>query len=240
MSDEAHERWQGTTTALGGRSDYKRVWDRQAAEYDVASLAVGGFIGEDTLERRAEATIETLRAIVGIRPNDVILEIGCGIARVGKPLSHLCLHWVGADISGEMLKHARRRLEGCGNTTLVELATVGLQELPSDSFDLVYCTIVFMHLFEWDRYRYVQEAFRVLTPGGRAYFDNFPLDSDHGWQIFTQGAQYTLGRRPAHLSMSSSREELRTYLSRAGFERIRIDDLPNGLISVSGHKAAAA
>jgi ubiquinone/menaquinone biosynthesis C-methylase UbiE len=234
--DAAFGRWQDSTSALGERSAYKKVWDRQAEEYDVASLAVAGLMGEETLEQRAQGTIAFLRQTIGLNPEDVILEIGCGIARVGKPLSGLCLHWFGSDISGGMLRHAARRLKDRPNTTLVELATVGLQEFPRDAFDLVYCTVVFMHLFEWDRYRYVEEALRVLRPGGRAYFDNFPLDSEHGWEVFTQGAQYPLDRRPAHMSMSSSREELRTYLTKAGFESVRIHDLPNGLIAASGVK----
>ena len=144
---------------------------------------------EATLELTARGFIDTLRETAGLGPDDVVLEIGCGIARVGKPLSRECLHWFGADISGGMLAHAAARLGDCPNTTLVELATVGLQEFPRDAFDLVYCTIVFMHLFEWDRYRYVEEAYRVLRPGGRCYFDNFPLDSEHGWKVFSEGAQ---------------------------------------------------
>jgi SAM-dependent methyltransferase len=234
--EEAHARWQESTSALGERSAYKRVWDRQAGEFDVASLAVGGFMGEETLDQRAQGTIATLRKTIGLHGEDVVLEIGCGIARVGKPLSRLCLHWFGADISGGMLGHAAKRLKDCPNTTLVELATVGLQEFPGDAFDVVYCTVVFMHLFEWDRYRYVEEAMRVLRPGGRAYFDNFPLDSEHGWQVFSQGAMYPLANRPAHLSMSSSREELLAYMTRAGFAEVVIHDLPNGLIAATGRK----
>jgi ubiquinone/menaquinone biosynthesis C-methylase UbiE len=234
--EEAHGRWRESTSALGERSAYKKVWDRQAREFEVAALAVGGFIDEETFDQRAQGTIDTFRQTVGITPEDVILEIGCGIARVGKPLSKLCLHWFGSDISGGMLGHAARRLKECPNTTLVELSTVGLQEFPRDSIDLVYCTVVFMHLFEWDRYRYVEEAMRVLRPGGRAYFDNFPLDTEHGWQVFTQGGRYPLANRPAHLSMSSSREELRSYMTRAGFADIHVHDLPNGLIAATGKK----
>jgi ubiquinone/menaquinone biosynthesis C-methylase UbiE len=236
--EEAHGRWQDSTSALGERSAYKKVWDRQARDFDVAALAVGGFMDEETMDQRAQGTIDTLRQLVGINPEDVILEIGCGVARVGKPLSKLCLHWFGSDISGGMLGHSAKRLKDRPNTTLVELATVGLQEFPRDAFDLVYCTVVFMHLFEWDRFRYVEEALRVLRPGGRAYFDNFPLDSEHGWQVFSQGGSYPLNRRPAHLSMSSSREELWTYLTKAGFADVVVRDLPNGLIAATGRKPA--
>ena len=236
MSDEAKARWQAAAASLGERSAYKKVWDLQAGDPDLASLSVAGHTDEATLELTGRGFIDTLRSTVGVGRDDVVLEIGCGIARVGRPLSLECLHWFGADISPVMLGHAAARLGDRPNTTLVELATVGLQEFPRDAFDLVYCTIVFMHLFEWDRYRYVEEAFRVLRPGGRCYFDNFSLDSGHGWNVFTEGARYPLERRPAHLSMSSSREELGTYLRRAGFADVRVHDLPNELIAATGRK----
>jgi SAM-dependent methyltransferase len=239
MSQDLKARWQAATSALGERSAYKRVWDRQAEDMDIASLAVAGHTDEATLDLTACGFIDTLRSTVGVGPNDVVLEIGCGIARVGKPLSRECLQWFGADISGAMLAHAAARLQERPNATLVELATVGLQEFPRDAFDLVYCTIVFMHLFEWDRYRYVEEAFRVLRPGGQCYFDNFPLDSKHGWNVFQESARYPLERRPAHLSMSSSREELAIYLRRAGFVEVRVHDLPNELIAATGRKPDA-
>jgi len=236
MSDDADKRWQESTTALGERSAYKKVWDLQAQDPDVASLAVAGHTDEAKLDLTARGFIDMIQPLVGVGANDVVLEIGCGIARVGKVMSRECLHWFGADISGGMLRHAAGRLRDCKNTTLVELSTVGLQEFPRDAFDLVYCTIVFMHLFEWDRYRYVEEAYRVLRPGGHCYFDNFPLDSVHGWNVFMAGTRYPLNRRPAHLSMSSTREELSVYLRKAGFEDVRVHDLPNELIAATGRK----
>ena len=236
MSEDPKERWQASTIPLRERSSYKKVWDLQAQDLEQASLAVAGHMDEATLDLTARGFIDTLRSTTGLDANDVVLEIGCGIARVGKPLSRECLHWFGADISGGMLAHAAERLRERPNTTLVELATVGLQEFPRDAFDLVYCTIVLMHLFEWDRFRYVEEAFRVLRPGGRCYFDNFPLDSTHGWNVFMESSRYPLERRPAHLSMSSTREELGIYLRKAGFTDVRVHDLPNELIAVTGRK----
>jgi ubiquinone/menaquinone biosynthesis C-methylase UbiE len=236
--EEAHVRWRASVAEFGERSAYKRVWDRQAEDPALAALAVAGHMDESVMDLTARGFIDTLRATTGLDPADVILEIGCGIGRVGKLLSKECLHWFGADISAGMLGHAAARLRGLPNASLVELSTVGLQEFPADAFDLVYCTIVFMHLFEWDRYRYVEEAFRVLRPGGQGYFDNYPLDSKEGWRVFTEGARYPVDRRPAHLSMASTREELGIYLSKAGFEAVRIHDLPNDLIAATGRKPA--
>jgi ubiquinone/menaquinone biosynthesis C-methylase UbiE len=233
---DANTRWEESTSTLGDRSAYKKVWERQSRDSDVAALAVAGHTDEAKLDLTARGFIDTLKSTVGLGSNDVILEIGCGIARVGKVLSQECLHWFGADISSGMLNHAAARLKARPNTTLVELATVGLQEFPEGAFDLVYCTIVFMHLLEWDRYRYVEEAFRVLRPGGHAYFDNFPLDSKHGWNVFIEGTRYPIESRPAHISMASTREELGIYLRNAGFVDVQVHDLPNELIAATGRK----
>jgi len=46
------------------------------------------------------------------------------------------------------------------------------------SIDFVYCTVVFMHLEQWDRYNYVEEAFRVLRRDGKFYVDSANLCSD--------------------------------------------------------------
>jgi ubiquinone/menaquinone biosynthesis C-methylase UbiE len=236
---ELDRRWEQRMLGLGERSDYKKVWDLQAADPATAKLAVAGHVDERTLDETAEITIRMLRESIGLSPWDVVLEIGCGVGRVGKPLSRQCLHWFGADISGMMLKHAAQRLRGLPNVTLVELATVGLGEFPDAVFDVVYCTVVFMHLFEWDRYRYVQEAHRVLRPGGRCYFDNMAVDTELGWQMFLAGAQYPIERRPAHLSMISSRDELRTYLVKAGFLDVAVHEQFNGRIAAVGRKSAA-
>jgi SAM-dependent methyltransferase len=230
------DRWNLSMAPFKERSNYKSVWDRQAEEMGTAMLAVAGHADERVFESTAHATITSLRQTVGVYPLDIILEIGCGIARVGKVLSASCLHWIGTDISGKMLKHAEEYLEGRPNTTLVELSSVGLREIHDDAIDLVYCTIVFMHLYEWDRFTYVQEAFRVLRPGGRCFFDNVGLNSEAGWAMFREGAAYPPDKRPAHLSVCSTREELGIYLARAGFADIRIHEFPNGQIAATGRK----
>ena len=88
---------------------------------------------------------------------------------------------------------------------------VSTPALSDDSIDVVYCTVVFMHLDEWDRYEYVKEAFRVLKPGGRAYFDNFNLMSEEGWAIFE--SHHQISERPSHISKSSTPQELLKYFN---------------------------
>jgi len=219
---------------VSSRSDYKATWDKLAANSDDAKIYVAGYSDEAELDRMGGYTADLLDRFVRIRKSDVILEIGCGVGRVGKFVARRCQKWIGTDISGNMLKYARRRLETVPNVQLIELGEVGLREIESSSVDVVYCTVVFMHLFEWDRYRYVLEAFRVLRRGGRCFFDNVDITSTHGWKVFMDSYAFEPARRPAHLSMVSSGDELLTYARKAGFKDVRLHRWDDAWVGVTG------
>ncbi len=225
---------------LRDRSNYRTTWQRLSSTFGHAKTAVAGYTDEDELDRSGSHTVEILDRLVGINPSDIDLEIGCGVGRVGKILSPRCLKWIGTDISRRMLQYAAKRLRGMPNVDLLELGAVGLKEVSADSVDVVYCTVVFMHLYEWDRYTYVQEAFRVLKPGGRCFFDNLDITSSHGWKVFTEGCSFDINRRPAHLSMVSTGEELQTYALRAGFREVRVHRWDDAWVGVTGRKPAPA
>ena len=97
-----------------------------------------------------------------------------------------------------------------------------LHGIADQSVDVAYCSGVFMHLDEWDRYRYVVEARRVLKPGGRLYIDNFNLRSAEGWALFEDLYHLEPAARPPNISRSSTPEELLTYAERASFTDIRV------------------
>ena len=85
------------------RSDYKSTWEALAPNEQQARMFVAGHTDDAEWDRSAGITHGILEEFVEIRPDDVILEIGCGIGRVGKVLSPLCARWIGADISSGML-----------------------------------------------------------------------------------------------------------------------------------------
>ena len=95
-----------------------------------------------------------------------VLEIGCGVGRLVKPLSSRVARVVGVDVSDEMLRRARDYCAGSSNV-LLQRTDGRLDFLAADSFDFVFSHIVFQHL---PRKAYVEtyfrEAFRVLAPGG--------------------------------------------------------------------------
>jgi ubiquinone/menaquinone biosynthesis C-methylase UbiE len=183
-------------------------------------VSVAGYADQAEWDQSGEATASHVAARLDITADADVLEVGCGAGRVGDKLAPRCRHWTGADVSRNMLSHARDALRRHTNVSFVHLDGFDLTSVADASQDAVYCTAVFMHLDEWDRYRYVTEFFRVLRPGGGVYFDNFDLRSPEGWKLFTQMAALDVAVRPPNVSKASTTQELTWYAERAGFEDI--------------------
>jgi cyclopropane fatty-acyl-phospholipid synthase-like methyltransferase len=204
------------------RHAYKRVWNSLSLTHGAAKRSVAGYEDESQILESAEQSRSYLDAHLHMTPEDTVLEIGCGVGRVGVALAPVCRRWIGCDVSRNMLRYARRRLAGVTNVELIEISGYDLSPVPDESVDVVYCIVVFMHLDEWDRYNYVMEARRVLRPGGRMLFNNVNLCANEGWDVFEAHRKMPPGERPAHMTKTSTPEELRTYLTRAGIRDVAI------------------
>ena len=204
------------------RSEYKKVWSALSTTEDQAKLHVLGVTDEAALQSTGEETLRFLQESVGIGKDDVVLEIGCGVGRVGKVVAPLCRKWIGCDVASNMLSLTAQRLKDFSNVELVELSGYDLSGIADASVDVVYCTVVFMHLEPWDRYNYISEAFRVLRPKGRIYVDNINLCSDGGWKVFEDHRAFLPANRPPHMTHNSTPQEIEMYLKRAGFAKVRM------------------
>ncbi len=203
------------------RHQYKQVWNAISHTEGQAKNAVAGTLDEGHLAEAADVTLQMLQESVGIRPDDVILEIGAGVGRVGAVLAPLCREWIGTDVSENMVRHMRKRLAGFPNVRVLSVSGYDLAAIESNSVDLVYCTVVLMHLSQWDRFKYIKEAYRVLKPGGRVWLDSVNIETQYGWEFFESHLAFAPNERPPNISELSTPGELTTYLRRAGFQAIR-------------------
>lgn len=137
-----------------------------------------------------------------------VLEIGCGVGRLLRPLAGRVARVVGVDVSAEMLARARDHCEGLSNVEL-HRTDGGLDFLPDAGFDFVFSHIVFQHLPRKSyAERYFREAYRVLAPGGifRIQVDGRSRQFFRRWLADSWSGVVFSGR------------ELSRRLARAGFE----------------------
>jgi SAM-dependent methyltransferase len=205
------------------RRQYAEVWDGLAASPWRARAAACGEQEEDATRRSAERPVRNILELTGLGPQDEVLEIGCGVGRIGLELAPCCRFWTGVDISANMLAVASERLSGLENVRLTKLAQVGMKHFEAETFDVIYSTNLFDHLDEMDRWLYVEHAYRLLRPSGRLFIDNTDLESDAGWAPFARAASSTAGLgRPPYGPRPATSAEYVTYARRAGFERVQI------------------
>lgn len=220
--------------------DYKQIWDSLSTSWKDASFYVCCIDDEDDIRRNGQHTAQFLREVLQITPADMVLEIGCGVARIGRELAPYCAEWHGADISGNMIAYAAGRTLGLSNVYLHELPDATLSIFPDSYFDCVYSTIVFMHLDKTEMFTYMREAYRVLKPDGRVYFDTYNLLAPEAWEEFRCVIDsFPPHLRPGHVSQFSTPQEMRKFMEEAGFSSIHIDDTNPQLVVTLGVKSAA-
>jgi ubiquinone/menaquinone biosynthesis C-methylase UbiE len=213
------------------RSQYSVVWDSLSLTSDGAVFAATGYSDESSLQTSGKQVAARIAVAISLNASDDVLEIGCGVGRVGCAIAPECRSWIGCDISKAMLSHARRRLAGLSNVRLVRLWEASLNEIPDASVDVVYCTNMLAHLDPMERWQYVMEAQRILRPFGRLYVDTIALNSPEGWAMLLNNLkQRRSGVDAPYIPIPSTADELISYSNRAGFAASRTEQRDSLLI----------
>jgi SAM-dependent methyltransferase len=96
----------------------------------------------------------------------VVLDLGCGLGRLTRPLAERAARVVALDVSAEMLARARALNAHLGNVDWVQGDG---RSLPDVTVDVVLSLVVFQHLPDPAlALGYVHDLGGVLTPGGWA------------------------------------------------------------------------
>lgn len=109
--------------------------------------------------------------------NRLAFDIGCGEGRMIRRMSRLFKRCDGADFSENMTAAARER---CPQSTIWLTRGNDCGDAPSDTYDLVFCTISLQHIASYDiRSAIIKDITRILKPGGKMtiqmlYSEPFP------------------------------------------------------------------
>lgn len=153
-----------------------RFWDRRAREdaFHFVDNRIPYRSGErERFWRGGELDLEKLLDAVGVAigPGDTVLEVGCGVGRMTRPLAARAATVLALDVSAEMLALAREHNAALGNVTWVHGDGRSLAGVEDASVDACVSHVVFQHIPDPEiTLGYVREMGRVLRDGGWAAF----------------------------------------------------------------------
>lgn len=156
----------------------------------LANVGGGDFkeIGESQLRRFVE--------IGGLQPDDMVLDVGCGVGRMAVPLTRYLSGrggYRGFDIVLEEVRWCQREISPRFPNFEFRVANVHNKEYnpggyyeaseyefpyEGGSFDFVFLTSIFTHLLPAEVDNYLSETSRVLKPGGRCFATFFLLNDE--------------------------------------------------------------
>jgi 27-O-demethylrifamycin SV methyltransferase len=130
----------------------------------------------ESLKDAGNRLTDRLSGMLGIKPGQRLLDIGCG---VGHPAIRLAtahdIEVVGITISQRQAELATERAAAAGLSDRVSFRFADAMDMPfpAESFDLVWALESLHHMP--DRWHVIQQAARVLRPGGRMAIGDFLL-----------------------------------------------------------------
>lgn len=194
--------------------------ETDAVEYDAMDF-------REANQRFADDAVALLRGIEDAQ----VLDIGTGTAQI--PIMMLkrdkTMRILACDMAQEMLRVAARNVANAGVADRCQLARLDAKSLrvPAQKYDLVICNSTIHHIP--DPFVVFREIARVLKPqGGVVIRDLFrPETMDDAWATVNRVAA---GEHPRQkqlffdsLCAALSLDEVRSYVERAGLERMKVE-----------------
>src|SRR4051812_4811786 len=162
-----------------------------------------------------------------------VADLGCGTGAITQALAPFVAEVVAVDESNAMLSAARKRLHGIEN---IDVRNGRLESLPLADGEVDIALLFLVLRYVADPQLVIQEAVRVLKPGGRLLvLDMMPHDR--------QDLRQTMG----HLWQGFASATLGEWMRESGLEGVRYNPLPPDpdakgptLFAATGKRSAAA
>jgi len=152
------------------------------------------FIGDGDYKKVGDEFLLYFKNLGGLKPNDKVLDIGCGIGRMALPLTGYLSDsgaYYGFDIVKKGIDWCRENITPRFQNFHFEHSNIynkmynpeGSQQsgefrfnFKDESFDFVFLTSVFTHMYLSDVDHYLSEISRVLKPGGKCLITFFLIN----------------------------------------------------------------
>ncbi len=170
-----------------------------------------------------------------IEPGDTVVEIGCGIGRLTRPIAARAAHVHALDVSARMLDRARTEHPDLDNVDWVQGSGSDLQPVGDAGAHACLSHVVFQHIPDPRiTLSYVTEMGRVLRSGGWSAFQVSNAPSIHrprgsgplaaARRLLRRGSGGPRGQHhPAWLGSAVDLDELRQTAAAAGLDVERVE-----------------
>jgi SAM-dependent methyltransferase len=181
------------------RADSQRFWDERAREnalYFVDNRVDYRDADDERFWRGGDEVLDIVCELLDLelRPDEVVLDIGCGVGRMTRALRARVGRVIGIDVSSEMLARARTLNAHLSDVEWLHGDGSTLHPVADASVDGCFSHVVFQHLPDpATTLGYVREMGRVLRPGGWAAF-----------QVSTDPAVHSPRRRPVRARLKAA------------------------------------
>ena len=179
------------------------VVDEMIPDYSVAEYVGGG--GAEQFKTVGRQMVDWFKLYCDLRPDEKVLEVGCGIGRIAIPLTQYLTTgtYDGFDIVRHGIEWCQLRITPLYPNFKFFVADVynamyypqgrnpaSTYTFPfaDETFDFVFLTSVFTHMLPRDVERYTQEIGRVLKPGGRCLCTAYVISAEARLQLERGGS----------------------------------------------------
>jgi SAM-dependent methyltransferase len=159
-----------------GISRWAAAFDRIASVSPEGGVALYALGNPDLLRAATLEVVERLRSWELVAPAAWVLDLGCGIGRFAEALAPEVGGVTGLDVSSVMIRRARERCSHLSNVTFILSSGRDLSPVAREAVDLILAADVFPYLVQAGPElvkRHLQEAARVLKPGGSLLILNY-------------------------------------------------------------------
>jgi SAM-dependent methyltransferase len=209
-------------------SDFVRsVTAKSTNEQQAMGQAVGG-------EFEAFGLVERdMLKFYGLKPDGYLIDVGCGAGRLALPLSQWSkLKYLGTDIVADMVRYARETVNRA-DWTFVEVDALLIPE-ENDRADMVCFFSVLTHLLHEQSYIYLEEARRVLKPGGTIVFSFLDFQMPMNWEVFAATVNDAKGPNRNPLNVFISRDAIQAWATHLKLDIIDIRYGDERFVPLSG------
>ena len=184
--------------------------------------------------RNINDEIQTMRTLIDLRPEDRVLEIGCGTGEFSIELSRHCKEVLAIDISDGMLEFAREKAKS-GHRKNIRFIKGGFLTFESgdESFDTVVTQLALHHLPDFWKFIALKRINSMLKVSGRFYLRDVVYSSEIS--NFDSFISKLLQSTPEEIKDEMTRE----YILHIKEEFSTFDWVIEGLIEKAGRCLAA-